>query len=170
MINNNHVKDYVSDVFKRYNFENQGRQHFEDCLSAMATIFNMSLRQIEQATALYALAQPTSRINNFLAYAIALKIVNPDLFQRLSKDNDSEAHTKAKKHIEMKQKLNRTSKVAYIYLDPLFDWHDAHINDFNDEMGEGFKNTINNLSRFYRIQKEDIFPFLAAQIDLSIEW
>lgn len=169
IIYNNHTIDYVSDVFKRYNFDNNSGRHFKDCLSGMAIIYNMPLRGIEKAIALYAFAQPSNIDNIYLAYAITLKIMKQELFHRLSKDNDVEAHEEAKNIIEMNKELNRTNKVADIYLNPLLEWHEAHINDFKGEMGVQFENILGNFNMYHRTQKEKIFPYLADQIDLSIK-
>ena len=169
MTNNNHVKIYVFHVFKRYNFENKGRQGFEDNLSAMATIYGMSLRDIEQAIALYAFAQPFDILNNFLAYAIALKIKDIELFQRLSKDNNAEAHKVALEKIDKLNKELTHTLMAKNYLNPLSEWHVAHINGFKEEDIRGnFKKVMDRLWE-YNIRKENIFPSLANQIDLSIE-
>ena len=169
MAANNHVEKYVSDVFKRYNFENKTREHFKGCMSTMAIIYNMSLRDVEQATALYAFAQPSNIDNNCLAYAITLKIMKPNLFHRLSKDNTAVAHKEAKESIEKKQELNRNNQGVKNYLNLLFDWHVAHIDDFNDAVGGDFKQIMLNFSQYNRIQRDKIFPSLAKLIDLSIE-
>ena len=168
MTNNNHVKKYVSDVFKRYNFENEGRQDFEDCLSAMATIFNMSLRQIEQAIALYAFAQSSNRFHNYFAYIITLKVMKPKLFQRLIKGDDN-AHEIAKTDIDNLNKELSNTLMAKHVLTPLSEWHAAHINGFKEgEMGDTCKDI---LDKFCRLGKSpaDFIPYLASQIDLSIE-
>ena len=170
MNTNDHVKDYVSYVFEHYNFENNSVRHFKDCLSAMATIYDMSLRDIEQAVALYAFAQPNKKIDNFLAYAIALKIVNPDLFQRLSKDNSVDAHKEAREIIDaLNKELDRTSKMAKLYLNPLSEWHLAHMRGFTGEWNRS--PTCNQVTSYItrmRSSNEQLFPILAEQIDLSI--
>ena len=108
-------------------------------------------------------------MNELLAYAITLKIMKPDIFQHLSRDNGVEAHKEAKESIDkLNQNLNRT-RMAELYLDPLSEWHVAHINDFKEEeIGNKFKLIHDNLYK-YNIQRENIFPILADQIDLSIE-
>ena len=169
MTTNDHVKNYVSNVFKRYNFGNSDGRQFKDYLSAMATIFNMSLRNIEDAIALYAFAYPVKNLNELLAYVITLKIINPTLFQRLSKNNDVFAHKEAMENIDkLNKKLNRTI-MGKQYLNVLSEWHRAHINDFKEqEIGARFKLVLDTIP-MYHIQKEEIFPSLAERIDLSIE-
>ena len=165
---NNHVKKYVFHVFERYNFETREDQHFKDCLSAMATIFNMSLRDIEQAIALYAFAQPFNNFSHFLSYAITLKIMNADLFQRLIK-GDNKAHEEARKDIDrLNQELSHTI-MAEKFLDPLSEWHAAHINGFKE--GEMVGTCKYILDRFCQFDNspENFIPYLAEQIDLSIE-
>ena len=164
---NDHVEDYVTHVFKRYNFENDSGQKY---ISTMATIYDMSLRDIEQAIALYAFAQPSNIDNNFLAYAITLKIIKPELFQRLSKDNSVEAHKEAQEKIDALNKKLSHTLMAKSYLNPLSEWHGAHISGFKEEeIGSSVKGALDNLHRYHRIQKENLFPFLADMIDLSIE-
>lgn len=167
---NNHVRNYVYDVFKRYNFENNSRQDFMDNLSTMATIYGMSLRDIEQAIALYAFAQPSNIDDNFLAYAITLKIMKPELFQRLSKDNSAGAHKEAQEKIDTLNKELSHTLMAKKYLNPLSEWHGAHIKGFKEEeIGNNIRGVVNKLFHNYRIQKENLFPSLADMIDLSIE-
>lgn len=168
MTANNHVKNYISHVFEHYNFETREDQHFKDCLSAMATIFNMSLRDIEQAIALYAFAQPFNKYNHFFSYAITLKIMNADLFQRLIK-GDNMAHEEARKDIDrLNQELSHTI-MADKFLDPLSEWHAAHINGFKE--GEMVGTCKYILDRFCQFDNspENFIPYLAEQIDLSIE-
>lgn len=164
---NDHVEDYVTHVFKRYNFENNSGQQF---ISTMAKIYGMSLRDIEQAIALYAFAQPSNIDNNFLAYAITLKIMKPELFQHLSKDNSVEAHKEAQEKIDAFNKKLSHTLMAESYLKPLFEWHGAHINGFKEEeIDSSVKGVLDDLHRYHRIQKENLFPSLADMIDLSIE-
>ena len=162
-----HVEKYISDVFKRYHLENNYLD-FKDCLSAMAITFKMSLRDIEQAIALYVFAQPSYISNNFLAYAIALKIVNPELFQRLI-EGDGEAHNEARDYIStQKRDLMRTRRIIGDYLNPIYEWHEFHRNSFKDEgeLSSTCKQVLADLREYD--SKEQLFPFLAEQIDLSI--
>ena len=160
--------DYVSEVSKRYNFENKGRQHFEDCLSIMGIIFNMSLRDIEKAIALYAFAQPFHKFNNYFAYIISLKVMKPKLLQRLIK-GDNNAHEEAQKAVDkLNQELSHTL-MAKDFLTPLSEWHAAHINDFKEgEMGDTCKYILDDFCRWGN-SPADFIPFLAKQIDLSVE-
>ncbi|MCK5661807.1 MAG: hypothetical protein KAH86_10620, partial [Methanosarcinales archaeon] len=159
---------YISDVFKRYHLENNYLD-FKDCLSAMAITFKMSLRDIEQAIALYVFAQPSYISNNFLAYAIALKIVNPELFQRLI-EGDGAAHKEAQDYIiTQNRELMRAKCMMGDYLNPLSGWHKFHLSGFKNE-GE-ISPTCQQVVAYLREHdsKEQLFPFLAEQIDLSIE-
>ena len=152
-ITDDHVKDYVSGVFRRYNFENNSEHYFKGGLSDIATIFNMSLRDIEQSIALYAFAQPSREYEYeyYLPYTIALKIMNPELFQRLNKDSSSEAHKKAQEYIATTKEQNQTSQTVQKHLDLLLKWHEDHIISFKDK-----KKLPLSFSHF------------AKQIDLSI--
>ena len=163
---NDHVEAYVTHVFECYNFEDDSGQQF---ISTMAKIYGMSLRDIEQAIALYAFAQPSNIDNNFLAYAITLKIMKPELFQRLSKDNSVEAHKEAQEKIYAFNKKLSHTLMAKSYLNPLFEWHGAHIDGFKKEIDSSIKGVLDNVLMYHRIQKENLFPYLADRIDLSIK-
>ena len=153
-ITDNHVRDYVSDVFKRYNFENNSEDYFKDGLSNIAIIFNMSLRDIEQSIALYVFAQPSREYEyeNYLPYTIALKIMNPELFQLLNEDSNLDAHIEAKDYIHTTKEQNLPNQMVQKQLGHIFKWHSDHIDSFRN----GKKSPI-------------LFSHIAKHIDLSIE-
>ena len=94
--------------------------------------------------------------------------MKPKLFQRLIKGDDN-AHEIAKTDIDNLNKELSNTLMAKHVLTPLSEWHAAHINGFKEgEMGDTCKDI---LDKFCRLGKSpaDFIPYLASQIDLSIE-
>lgn len=168
LIRNDHVKAYVSHMIRRYNFEGSGDYHgFQEKLSFMATAFNLSLRDIERAVALYAFSQPSGFLNDYLAYFIALKIAKPPLFQSLI-NNDKMAHAEAKNIIDsLINEKGRSGQRDDFFLTVLSELHEAHINNFK-ETGENLNRIFGGLFQ-YNISEHELFSCLAARIDLPIE-
>jgi len=158
-----HIRSYVSDVLNRYNFDLSTQHHDNFCHSfiILASHFNLSLREIEKAIALYAFAQPINKdLYAFLAYEITLKIAKPELFRRLLK-NDIQAHEEAKILI--------SSLHGYDWLfDSTLEWHIAHITNNFIAFREHFSNSISSFSRLH-IQPENLFISIANHIDLPLE-
>ena len=84
---------YCKQVLKRYQFP-VSANHVSDFALAMgtlATLFNLSLRDIERSVVLYSFAQPVQSGSAHLAWPIALKLAKPDLFKALQA-NGRRAH------------------------------------------------------------------------------
>jgi len=121
---------YVEQAFSRYDFgDSPGLATFKTCFTWTAAWLDLSMRDIERAVALYAFAYPVEQHNYLLAYVIALKIGKPDLFARLRKAGDLNAHRQA---LDMLKPVRaRTmSPRPHRYLMLLMEWHEAHINGF----------------------------------------
>jgi len=167
-IGNDHVKQYVDHVFDRYSFP-EGRQvgGFSEVFGMIATLLNLSLRDIERGIALYAFAQPVNVANHFLAYLIALKISKPRLFNRVIK-GDKKAHDEARKIVdEMRQQFDDGEGRNWGMLDTIQALHDAHISGFNEEVEE-LKEIQQTLWK-YNLTADRFLPFLAERIDLPME-
>jgi hypothetical protein len=154
---------YIEETLSRYNFYNtSGYSQFRDHLTVLAVSFSLSLRDIQKAVALYALAHPISDWHyGFLEYVIVLKITKPLLLQRLIK-GEIEAHKEAK---EFLSPLSDDLNVWYLKF--LTEWHIAHASDFVD-IGTNFGNFING-SQIYHIDRKKIFANVAKKIDLTME-
>lgn len=134
---NNRVAECVDHAFDRYDFEDSGGPAiFKACFTWTAAWFNLSMRDIEHAVALYAFASPVDRYNYLLAYVITLKTAKPDLFRRLRKEGDIEAHREALEHLKP-IRARTTFPQPYRYLALLMEWHEAHIIGFS-MIGETF--------------------------------
>lgn len=168
LIANDHINTYVSHVFNRYNFTNpEDRKGFTDMLSLMAKVFNLSLRDIERAMALYAFAQPVQRSFQLYGYLIPIKIADPKLCMRLS-EGEISAHEEAKVKIDdLITKLTVPGRGAPHYLHIISELHAAHINGFN-EIGATLTNFCGGFFS-YDMEIKQLIPLMIARIDLSIE-
>jgi len=100
---NCHNLIYCTELAKRYKFpNNEGVQDFIHALAALASIFQMSFRDIERAYIYFAMAQPLNTLSGLGAYVICLKIVKPDLYMKIAKDNKS-GHVEALKLVSIIQ-------------------------------------------------------------------
>lgn len=125
------VQACVERVFSRYSFdESCGPAIFKLFFSWTAAWFNLSVRDIERATALYAYAYPVNQHNYLLPYVITLKVGKPELFRRLEKGGDMEAHREA---LDFLKPIRGRTALAqpYRYLSLLMEWHEAHIVGFS---------------------------------------
>lgn len=152
---------YIAETLSRYKFEgNSAHSDFKKRLSRLAIPFNLSLREIQKAVALYAFAQPISeKFNVFLTYEIVLKIAKPVLFQQLVKGT-IEAHLEAREFISIPSRNTWDFTV-------LAEWHTAHVSEFV-EIGESFGGVLNSLYEF-NFDRKNLFSILANQIDLPMD-
>jgi len=155
------LKSFIDATMKKYKFTQGNDRHigFLTHLGMWSKCFEMSLRDIEKAVALYSFAGNTSWI---LTYLIALKIKEPKLFKSLV-SADKEAHAKAKLIVEKFMNSENGSKSLMFFVE----WHEAHINNFT-EVGEYFKSTLKDLT-YYSHSSSTLFTELAYDIDLNID-
>jgi hypothetical protein len=124
-------------VFTRYDFdETGGPAIFKSFFSWTAAWFNLSVREIERAAALYAFAYPVNQHNYLLPYVITLKIGKPDLYRRLQKGKDLDAHREALDYLKP-IRASTSFGQPYRYLSLLMEWHEAHVVGFSTN-GETF--------------------------------
>ena len=156
-----YVRNYVSEVLKRYNFEiNIDIDNFRDVFCDLAVHFNLSLRDMEKCIALFAFVHPINKcFYDILAYLITLKVAKHSLFQQLV-NGDIEAHQSAKELIQ----VTGTDDWIFPFL---LEWHSAHINNFND-LSEDFKRQISGLNRT-GIAPKNLFNFISNKLDLPLE-
>jgi hypothetical protein len=156
-----YIASYVRHVLKRYNFDS-GREAsvFKETFAVLAAHYNLTLRDIERAIALYAIAQPVNGFSALLAYVITVKVAKPKLFQKLITDS-IEAHKEAKALIDP---LNSKSRL----FNSFSELHAAHINNFTS-IGEDLTLATQELSWNFGISESQLFKFLAEKIDLSME-
>ena len=163
------IRQFISQTVKKYKFpQNRDFNSFIASLEFWVFIFDLSLRDIEKAIALYAFSGAYNvYYTDYLVYVILLKIKENDIFKRLSL-SDIEAHKEMLKKLDnLIEKSNAQDRSFDGDMLTLYrDWHTAYIND-------DFTNSQSRISEmpkwFRRVTPKQIFPFLAQKIDLSID-
>jgi hypothetical protein len=161
------LNSFIELTMKKYKFQREEQHNgFINYMKVWAPLFDMSLRDIEKATALYSFAYPAGEMTWVLTYLIVLKVTNPLLFKQLVADNQ-EAHLQAKENMEsfrVRDERYNDSKNQRIF--PYFlEWHEAHINGFTD-LGKSFGAESHSM---WHISKNDLFSTLSKKIELEIE-
>ncbi|MBL1245157.1 MAG: hypothetical protein COA39_012425 [Sulfurimonas sp.] len=169
---NNHDSErklnrFIELTMQKYKFQRESQHdEFINYIKFWAPRFDMSLRDIEKATALYAFAYPIGEMTYLLTYLIVLKVKQPSLFTQLSRGS-IQAHQTAKEYIEYlitedaRDSSRRSEHIFPFYLE----WHEAHVNGFT-EMGEAFGSESISI---WHIEKKDLFSILSKKIELEIE-
>lgn len=158
---------FIQLTMQKYKFRREGQHDaFTNYIKFWAPRFNMSLRDIEKATALYAFAYPTGNLTYLLTYLIVLKVKKPSLFGQLLSGN-LEAHKQAKLKMEIlmndaKRMENSSAEGVIVYY---LEWHEAYLNNFT-ELGEHFGAELQGSWVF---DKKELFGILAKEIELEIE-
>ncbi len=161
------LKRFIESTMKKYKFSREKESDsFVSFMKFWAPRFNLSLRDIEKAVALYSFAYPAGPLSYILTYLIVLKIKQPTLFSKLLV-GDIEAHKKAKLAIEkfLKDKKIQEDASAQYILSYYLEWHEAYINSFT-ELGEHFGAELQGV---WHIDKQNLFKILAKKIELDIE-
>lgn len=158
---------YIVSTFNKYQFsQSQEDVAFVKHLKFWAPRYDLSLRDIEKAIALYAFAQPVNDLSYLLTYVIVLKVKRSTLFQRLLKD-EHQAHQEAKEYIDVlmdyAERHEHTGTRRVLCLPQK--WHEAHINNFT-EVDECISRVTEG-SYYYELK--NLFRHLAKKIELEIE-
>lgn len=155
------LKSFINSTMKKYKFTRDNGTHdgFINHLEMWAKPFDMSLRDIEKAVALYSFSGNSSWI---LVYLIALKIKKPILYKGLV-SSKKESHVEAKEMVE-KFIENDNSLGFFIFF---VEWHEAFINDFVT-IGENFSSELRSYRHFHH-DPSTMFSKLALTIDLGID-
>ncbi len=158
---------FIELTMQKYKFRREAQHDgFLNYLKFWAPRFDMSLRDIEKAVALYAFAYPVGDIAYLLTYLIVLKVKKPSRFTQLV-SGSLQAHKEAKEYIEVliskdaRDSSRRSGDVLSFYLE----WHEAHVNGFTD-LGEAFGS---EMASVWHIEKKDLFSTLSKKIELEIE-
>ena len=139
-----------------------GAKQFAEAMGVLATIFGLSLRDIEQAVALYSLAQPIDFSSAYIAWPIALKLARPDLFRRVL-GNEMAAHAEARQ--ELARAKDRAGGEDWA-LDPFEDLHACAEGGFKKEPETG---PAENLLRRMNLRPRDLLRMLFGRIDLAVD-
>lgn len=114
--------------FDRGQMDQGGR--FADMMGQVATMMDMSLRDVERAVALYSLAQPIRTNGRELAWPIAVKLRKPELYARLVA-NEPEAHTEA---IDLLKSIMHRSANARPGLELFLNLHSWIVNGAKEQL------------------------------------
>lgn len=158
---------YAHEETKKYQNIQINLNFFND----LAIYFNLSLRDIEKAIAIYVFSgESSSNITyEFVIYAIFLKIKNPNLLNKIL-INDQETH------IELADKLRKTqqaSQQTYSIIGMLADWHEFMLQTVVDASSfeTRYKHLalLNSGKKYSLIHLKKLFSISAKKIDLSID-
>jgi hypothetical protein len=167
-ISDDHIKVYIDHVFSRYEFgyspDNKG---FNDTLAAIATGFNLSLRDIEKAVALYAFAQPVHFAHHILAYFIVLKIKEPNIYVGMINNNIDKIMLSEKIIADIVDAMTVSGITVPRIIKVLQQLHKAQITGFK-EVGEELDQYLKHLWQ-YHFEVENLFSMLAQKIDIPLE-
>lgn len=154
---------YCLELLKRYKFEGtRSGQVFSQVLSIMATIHDLSLRDLERAFIYFALAHPLNDLAGLGAYIISLKIANPELYRQIVL-NDKEAHIQA---IDLIESL--LPKTDNFWLLTLVRTLHRGIAYGVEELTEAEKADFIGGARSIGIRPEKIFRHLGSKIDTVV--
>ena len=168
--NRRRIRNFIKHSIVKYRFPDNVNLAISD-FEMYIFSFNLSLRDIEKAIALYAFAQPYDRMSTsyILIYMIVLKLKEPSLFKRMML-SDIEAHKEMRDKInEFKERTKVNDKVEEVWFNLFYLWHDAYVRrDFTDFTAFMYNNHgINQPFRY--IEPQNIFTYFGEKIDLSIE-
>lgn len=158
------LKSFINGTMKKYKFtrDNDAHEGFLNHLEIWSKCFNMSLRDIEKAVALYSFAGIFGGVSWILTYLIALKIKEPKLFKSLV-SGDKNAHTDAKLMVE--KFIDSDDGLGFLMF--FVQWHEFHINNFS-EIGESFRSQLVSYHQ-YSHSPRTLLPQLANAIDLKVD-
>ena len=121
----------------RYGFDRStGNNQFAVAMGVLASLMNMSLRDVERAVALYSLAQPLNATAADAAWPIAIKLSEPDLLAHLLKDERS-AHQAAETLARnMRARTNSISPILDLFVALHHSGGTGFVNPMPDEQFE----------------------------------
>ncbi len=160
---NCHNLIYCTELAKRYKYPNTDNlQGFIQALAALASIFGMSLRDLERAFIYFAMAQPLNRSASLGAYMICLKITKPDLYMKVAKD-DKAGHIEALELVKIiEEKLPDFWLVSTIRMLHQLIAHGA------DSLQEEDKIELRREFHGLGSRPEHIFRYLSKKIDTML--
>ncbi|MER2513117.1 MAG: P-loop NTPase fold protein [Nitrosomonas ureae] len=151
---------YAYHVAERYNFENSmALQNFIFAFGQLSAVFDMSLRDVEKAFTLVALAGLSESLPH-LAWPIVLKLRYPDVFSGLVAD-DRESHQKA---IDILRTIEPGDSDCWSR-DYFLAAHTERVNG-REELAETLKRALTE--RAPRFHSRDVLRTLLKRIDIAV--
>jgi KAP family P-loop domain len=158
--NRRHCKSELTRLgFPNTNF-NDG---FAGMVGILATLFNLSLRDVERAVMLYSFAQPLNSLSSASAWPIALKLHKPDLYRSLCA-HDPDAHEEA---AALAAKLKNAAPDADWLLSFFEAMHQCGASGFKSALPENAKETL--MSQGHWSNAKQFMTVLFGRIDLMVE-
>jgi len=171
LINERYVQSFVIETFKKYRFPSlqSGGSDIVKTFTFLSIQFGLSLRDIERAVALYALAYPAEQLDWLLTYFIVLKQKEPGLYQRLIND-DIESHKKMSQRLDKLLQIDEDNGGNNNRLLSICkELHEAHISNFTN-IGENLEGIYQHMSQMrFGFKHKDVFNFFVKQLDLRME-
>ena len=135
---------------------------FASVMGVLATLFVLSLRDIERAVVLYSFAQPLNNSSAMLAWPIAIKLHSPELYRRLLA-NDPKAHSEAQ---ELASSLKKTAPDADWVLGVFEEIHKSGASQFKVALAESAAQRV--ASQGHWSSTKDYISWLFGRIDLTV--
>lgn len=169
IVPNQQVERVVSDVRQKYNLGDSNKhQPYLQIISTFATLYDLSLRDIERAFALYSLAQPISAAGDLLAYLISLKIKRPDFFRGFINGNIRDCHKEAREFLEKRcAEFNINTPGIGDYLRLLIEIHETCFTG-QDKFSDKSRSLFHQFYGAMHTKPCDLFMSLARRIDLPV--
>lgn len=130
-----------------------------------AELMKLSYRDLERCLILYGLAQPVSASSVLLAYAIALRVGRPKLFDAIRR-GELAGHKDAITLLgPLQAKYDDWVSSHMIFL------HEAHLMGFNsNSLPEEIKTALVELRRSFQVSPEKLLTTLFNRIDIKVEF
>ena len=161
---NDDIKKYCEHVFRQYKFgQDDHHRAFVDTFSMMATLQNLSLRDIEKGISWYAFSHPNQAATYLLSYVIILKLIRPELVTGILAGS-KEAHQEGRKIVkEMIDKAGSEHRASR-YLGDIDLLHGVALGEsHNTDELQGIKQSLAR----YMLDIERLLVFLSHKTELS---
>jgi hypothetical protein len=149
---------------KRFGFPWTDVHHsFAAMLGMYASLWNLSLRDVERAVVMYSFAQPLHSSSSASAWPIAIKLKYPALYKRLC-NHDPSAHREARELMEsIKASVNTDTRI----LDFFEALHRSGETQFKDPMSDDAKQILSSLRDWY--SPKEYLSWLFRKVDLKVD-
>lgn len=180
-LNNNQTKKFITDVIKRYEFEQEimmgnsrdlvcttPSNNFVNDLTVWAIVEDLSLREIEHACALFVMSN--TQHTGLIAYLIALKIKHPTLYKELT-ENKRSGHKKARNNLSDLIQNNSPDdrEFPYKYFKALDELHALQLCEIKMESADNLRQLGGDFFGSTSFSKLHTFSNAFNLIDLPVE-
>ncbi len=162
---NDTARKFTEFQIQRYGFDVRSPviQRWTHSLAGLSNAVNLSLREIEQATTLFNLANPPEYLYPALPWVIYYKLRNSEIFLGLLTD-DVSAHRHALTVLESQTRLRYEHK----FYEYLYEIHHAKANHAELSADSKCAQWIQSLWQQDDINFKTLFPVLCSQVHFSI--